>query len=432
MVSIAQCSYPACVDDMSRRRAPRSREECQALDAADPLGALRGRFSLDEGLVYLDGNSLGAMPASARARVDAVLAEEWGQGLISSWTDAGWIEAPARLGAKLAPLLGASADEVIVCDSTSVNLFKLLGAALASRPGRRVVLTEQSNFPTDVYVAEGLGELSGRGWEVRRVLRSQIEEAMSDDVGVLLLTHVDYSTGYIHDMRALTAAARGAGILTIWDLSHSAGAVPLDLGACGVDLAVGCGYKYLNGGPGAPAYIYMARRVAGSLTSPIQGWMGHARPFDFSPVYEPARGLSRFLAGTPSIIALAALEAALDAWEGVDIQALREKSTALTETFIALVDERCEGLGVEVISPRPARLRGAQVSLRHPHGYQVVRALRERGVVGDSRPPDIMRFGFAPLYTRFTDAWDAADAILDLLRTGAWSEERHALRLRVT
>jgi len=420
------------VDDMSRRRAPRSREECRGLDAADPLRALRDRFAIDDGLVYLDGNSLGPLPKAATARVAQVLGEEWGRGLVASWTDAGWIDAPTRLGARLAPLVGAAADEVIVCDSTSVNLFKLLGAALGSRPSRRVVLTEQTNFPTDVYIAEGLAEFPGGGWEVRRVLRSQLEEAMQDDVGVLLLTHVDYSTGYVHDMRALTAAARGAGILTIWDLSHSAGAMPVDLGGCGVDLAVGCGYKYLNGGPGAPAYIYMARRVAGSLTSPIQGWMGHARPFDFSPSYEPARGINRFLAGTPSIIAMAALEAALEAWEGVDLTALREKSTALTETFIALVDERCEGLGVEVISPRPARLRGAQVSLRHPHAYEVVRALRERGVVGDHRPPDIMRFGFAPLYTRFTDAWDAADAVLDLLRTEAWREERHTLRLRVT
>ncbi|GAC1579081.1 MAG: kynureninase [Candidatus Dormibacteria bacterium] len=402
------------------------------MDAADPLSGLRAKFDLDPALVYLDGNSLGALPAAAPARVQAVMREEWGRGLIRSWTDAGWIDAPARLGAMLAPLLGAAADEVVVCDSTSVNLFKVLAAALRSRPDRRVVLTEQGNFPTDMYVADGLVELAGRGWGVRRVLRSQLEAAMAEDVGVLLLTHVDYTTGYLHDMRALTAAARAAGIPTIWDRSHSAGAVPVDLGACGVDLAVGCGYKYLNGGPGAPAYIYAARPLMGSLLSPIQGWMGHARPFDFGAVYEPARGLQRFLAGTPSILAMAALEVALEVWDGVDMGQVRARSMALTETFIALVDERCSRFGVEVLSPRPARLRGSQVSLRHREGYSVVRALREQGVIGDFRPPDVMRFGFAPLYTRFTDAWDAAVALEEVLGGEAWREPRHALRLPVT
>ena len=409
IVLCAQYSYPAVVDAMTR-------DACAELDDADPLGGLRAHFQLDDSLVYLDGNSLGALPVTAAARVRQVVEEQWGRGLATSWTDAGWMEAPERIGAKLAPLLGAAADEVIVCDSTSVNLFKVLGAALASRPERRVILTEHANFPTDVHVAEGLAELSGRGWEVRRVLRGQLEDAIDEGVGVLLLTHVDYMTGYVHHMRDLTAVARAAGVMTVWDLSHSAGAMPVDLSACGVDLAVGCGYKYLNGGPGAPAYIYVSRHVRDSLVSPIHGWMGHARPFDFGAAYDPAPGPRRFLAGTPSIIAMAALEAALDLWQDVDIAAIRQKSTALTETFIALVDARCDGLGLEMISPRPARLRGSHVALRHAQAEAVLGELRRRQVVGDFRPPDVMRFGFVPMYTRFTDAWDAVDALEAVLR----------------
>ena len=421
------------MDDVApQRRAPRDRAESQALDAADPLRALRDRFDLDPKLVYLDGNSLGALPRTAARRLAEVVEKEWGRGLIRSWNDAGWIDAAARLGARLARLIGAAPDEVLCCDSTSVNLFKLLSAALGTQSERRVILTEQSNFPTDLYVAEGLAELAGRGWRVRRVLRSQLEDALGDDVAVMMLTHVDFTSGYVHDMRGLTAAAREAGVLTLWDLSHSTGALEVDLGGCGVDLAVGCGYKYLNGGPGAPAYLFVSRRLHGIVNSPLWGWMGHASPFDFSPVYSPAAGVRGFAAGTPPILAMAAMEAALDLWTDVDIRAVRQKAADLTDVFIALVDERLEGRGVEVISPRPARLRGAQVALRHPEAYAVMSALRERAVVGDTRPPDIMRFGFAPLYTRFTDAWDAVDVLLDVLSLQRWRDQRHARRLGVT
>jgi len=398
-----------------RRRAPRDRAECEGLDAIEPLRALRDQFDLDPTLVYLDGNSLGALPRSAARRVAEVVEKEWGRGLIGSWFDAGWMDAPARLGGRVAPLIGATADEVICCDSTSVNLFKLLGAALRAQPERRVILTEQSNFPTDLYIAEGLVELADRGWRVRRVLRSQLEEALDSDVAVLMLTHVDFTSGYLHDMRGLTAAARAAGVLTLWDLSHSTGAIDVDLGGCGVDLAVGCGYKFLNGGPGAPAYLFVSRRLHGLAGSPLWGWMGHADPFAFSPTYRPAPGVAGFAAGTPSILALAALEAALDLWVDVDIRVVRQKAADLTDLFIALVDQRLEGSGIELISPRPARLRGAQVALRHPRASEVMSALRQRAVIGDTRPPDIMRFGFAPLYTRFTDAWDAVDALFDVL-----------------
>ncbi|MFN2465435.1 MAG: kynureninase [Candidatus Dormibacteria bacterium] len=412
-------------------RPPRDREGCLRLDEVDELRSLRGLFDLDDSLVYLDGNSLGALPRATSPRLAEVLGREWGRGLIRSWDDAAWIDAPARLGAKIAPLIGAASDEVVVGDSTSVNLFKALGAVTAAEPRRRVILTEHNNFPTDVYVAEGLAALAGQGWRVRRVLRSQLEEALDGDVAVLLLSHVDYNTGYVHDMRGLTAAARAAGALSLWDLSHSAGALQVDLAGCGADLAVGCGYKYLNGGPGSPAYLYVSRRHHGTLRSPVWGWMGHAETFAFAPAYEPALGVGSFLAGTPPILALAALEVALDLWEGLDVRQVRARSVALTELFIALVDERCEGLEVEVLSPRPSRLRGSQVALRHPHATEVMRALRQRGVIGDSRPPDTLRFGFAPLYTRFVDAWDAVEVLVDVLRTEAWRQQAPGRPLKV-
>ncbi|MGI8607655.1 MAG: kynureninase [Candidatus Dormibacteria bacterium] len=420
------------MDDVATRRAPRDRNECLGLDQADPLAALRAEFDLGPALVYLDGNSLGALPRAVPARVADAVRREWGSGLIRSWTEAHWIEAPARVGARIAPLIGAAADEVICCDSTSVNVFKLLGAALLAQPDRHVILTELSNFPTDVYMAEGLAEMADRGWSVRRVLRSQLESALESDVAVMLLTHVDFTSGYVHDMRGLTAAARAAGVLTLWDLSHSAGALEVDLGGCGVDMAVGCGYKYLNGGPGAPAYLFVSRRLHSTVRSPLWGWMGHAQPFDFSPTYHPAPGVRGFAAGTPSILGLAALEAALEVWATVDVRLVRQKAADLTDTFLALVDERLQGFGIEVLSPRPARLRGAQVALRHPHAYAVMSALRERGVIGDTRPPDVMRFGFAPLYTRFTDAWDAVDALAEVLAGESWREPRHVRRLEVS
>lgn len=413
-------------------RAPRDRDACVRLDLAHPLRGLRDLFDLDDRAVYLDGNSLGAAPRAVADRVARVIDEEWARGLVASWNDAGWIDAPARVGAKVSRLVGAAPDEVVCCDSTSVNLFKLLGAALAVHPERRVILTEHNTFPSDVYVADGLAEVVAQGWRVRRVLRSQLQESLDKDVAVLLLSHVDHTTGYMHDMRGLTAVARAAGAVSVWDLSHSAGAVQVDLSGCGVDMALGCGYKYLNGGPGAPAYIYVSRRLHGAVRSPLWGWMGHARPFEFRPGYEPAGGVGGFLAGTPSILALTALDAALDLWDGVDIRAVRQRSLSLTETFIALVDERCEGLGVEVVSPRPARLRGSQVTLRHPGAYPVILALRGRRVIGDTRPPDLMRFGFGPLYTRLTDAWDAVDGLVDVLRTEEWRDRRFAHRPTVS
>ncbi|HEX3607698.1 MAG TPA: kynureninase [Candidatus Dormibacteraeota bacterium] len=408
------------------------RAACAALDRADPLTPLRGRFLLDVGIVYLDGNSLGALPAATPPRLAATVSEEWGRGLIRSWTQAGWIEAPRRLGDRLAPLIGAEPGEVLVADSTSVNLFKLLGAAVRARPGRRVILSHRSNFPADLYVAQGLCELLGGACELRTVAPGELAAALDEDVAVLMVTHVDYATGEVQDMAALSAAARDRGALSLWDLSHSAGALPVDLAGSGADLAVGCGYKYLNGGPGAPAFLYVPRRLQETIRSPLRGWMGHAEPFAFEPGHRHAAGIEGFLCGTPPILGMAALEAALELWSEVDIEAVRAKSMRLGDLLIRLVDERCPGLGLSVASPRDATRRGSQVSLRHPRGYGVVRALIDRGVIGDFRTPDIVRLGLAPLYVRHVDIWDAVDALVDVLTSGAHERPEYAVRAAVT
>jgi len=412
---------------------PLTREDLLAFDRDDPLAHVRDEFDINPDVVYLDGNSLGVPPRGVAQRVAAVIEEEWRGGLIRSWNAAGWIDAPARVGAKLARMLGADGDEVVVADSTSVNLFKLLTAALRTRPGRHVVLTEDANFPTDLYIADGVASLlRSEGVSVRRVPRERLPDALDDSVAVLYLTHAHYTTGRLHDMRALTEAAHRVGALALWDLSHSAGAVPVDLHAADADLAVGCGYKYLNGGPGAPAYLFVARRLQESLEAVLPGWMGHAAPFEFSATYRPASGVLRHLCGTPPIISLAALEVAVDLWLRIDMTAVRSKSMRLCDLFIALVDERCAAHGFEVVSPRDATVRGWQVSLRHDEGYAIMQALIDRGVIGDFRAPDVMRFGFAAPYTRHVDVWDAVDALCVVMERGLWREPRYATRAAVT
>jgi len=361
-----------------------------------------------------------------------VVGEEWGRGLIRSWNDAGWIEAPRRLGDKVAGLIGAEAGEVLVADSTSVNLFKLLAGAVRARPGRSVILSHADNFPADLYVAQGLCELLDGGCELRTVAPAELAGALDADVAVLMVTHVDYATGAVQDMAALSAAARGCGALSLWDLSHSTAALPVDLGGCGADLAVGCGYKYLNGGPGAPAFLYVARRLQETIRSPLRGWMGHAEPFAFEPGHRHAPGVQGFLCGTPPILGMAALEAALDLWLEVDLDAVRAKSVRLGDLLIRLVDERCAGLGLTVASPREGARRGSQVALRHPDGYRVVRALIDRGVVGDFRSPDIVRLGLAPLYLRHVDVWDAVETLREVLATRAHDRPEYAVRAAVT
>lgn len=409
-----------------------SREALAARDASDPLAHLRAHFALPEGVIYLDGNSLGPLMVGVRERVRQVVEREWGEGLIRSWNNADWIGLAQRVGGKIAPLIGAAADEVIVADSTSINLFKLLVAALRLRPGRRVILSERGNFPTDLYVAEGMARLRDSECQLRSVERTAIEAALDQSVAVLMLTEVDYRTGERHDVARLTQLAHDAGALVLWDLSHSVGALPIDLTRAHADLAVGCGYKYLNGGPGAPAFLFVARRWHAEIEPVITGWMGHVRPFAFDTSFAPAPGLARLLSGTPPVIALSALDAALDGFEGVTMRAVREKSVALSELFIALVEAQCSEFGFTLASPRVSEHRGSQVSFRHVNGYPIMQALVERGVIGDFRAPDIMRFGFAPLYLRFVDVWDSASALRDVVASGVWREARFARVATVT
>jgi kynureninase len=395
---------------------PTSRAACEALDAADPLAFARARFTLPDGIIYLDGNSLGALPADAPARLAEVTSREWGEGLIRSWNDAAWINLPVTLGAAIAPLLGAAPDTVIACDSVSVNLFKLAGAALALRPDRRTILIEADDFPTDAYVMAGLARLTGARLEV--VPRADLAAALNPDVALLLLTHTHYATGAVHDMAAMTAAAHAAGTLTLWDLSHSAGALALRLDPDGADFAVGCGYKYLNGGPGAPAFAYVAERHWPALAPPLTGWMGHADPFAFAPDYAPAPGVRRLLAGTPPILAMAALASGIATFTGIEMAMAEAKSAALVRSFAAMVTAYCPGVRVET----PAGRHGCQLVLHHPEGRRIMAALIARGVIGDFRPPDRLRFGFPALYTRFVDVWDAAATLAEVLATKSWRE----------
>jgi kynureninase len=409
-----------------------TRAACATLDAADPLAAWRERFALPEGVIYLDGNSLGPLPTATEALIQDVVRRQWGEDLITSWNKHGWVDLPQRLGAKIARLIGAKPHEVIVADSTSVNLFKLLAAALGLRPDRHVVVSERGNFPTDLYVAQGLQDLLGERMTLRLVSSEELDAALDEHTALLMLTHVDYRTGRMHDMARLTRAAHEAGALALWDLAHSAGAVPVDLNAAGADLAVGCGYKYLNGGPGAPAFLHVAERWHEQARQPITGWFSHDRPFAFEREYQPAPGIARFLAGTPPILSLTALEAGVDLLLQVDQRALRQKAMALTDTFMRLVDERCAGFGLSIASPRAAAERGAQVALRHPEGYPIVQALIARGVIGDFRAPDLLRFGFAPLYVRFVDVWDAVDALCAVMTEGSWDQPAFKRRAAVT
>ena len=408
-----------------------SRDDCAALDRDDPLAGRRALFDLPEGLIYLDGNSLGALPRAVAAQVARTVEAEWGRDLIRSWNTAGWIDLPARVGAAISPLIGAAPHEVIACDSTSINVFKLAAAALQMRPGRRVIVSEPGNFPTDLYMLQGLAQMLG-DVELRVVEPDRLEAALDEDVALLLLTQVHYKSGRLHDMARLTAKAHAAGALALWDLSHSAGALQVELNACGADLAVGCGYKYLNGGPGAPAFAFVAERHHQTFRSPLSGWMGHAQPFAFVDDYRPAQGIARALCGTPQVIGMVALEAALTAFDDLDMYQLRAKSQHLGDLFLRLVDERCAGMGLEVACPRDAKLRGSQVSLRHPSGYAIVQALIARDVVGDFRAPDILRFGFAPLYLRHVDVWDAVEHLVQVMASGEWREDRFNQMAAVT
>ncbi len=418
------------------QQPPTDRQAALGLDAADPLAFARERFRLPDGLIYLDGNSLGALPRAVPEHLRRVVTEEWGESLIRSWNDADWIGLPARLGARIAPLVGARPQEVIVADSTSLNLFKLLIGGLALRPERRTVLTEAGNFPTDRYMVEGACALLGRGHRCR-ALEGAVDEAaviaaIDEDTALLVLTQVDYRSGRKLDLARVTAAAHERGAIVLWDLAHSAGAFAVDLGAADADLAVGCGYKYLNGGPGAPAFLYVAQRWQEAIQPALPGWMGHAEPFRLEAGYRPAPGLRRQLAGTPPVLALAALEAALGVWEGVDLATLTAKGRRLTADFIALAEARLGPEAGHLVTPRADEGRGSQVCFAHPDAFAVMQALIAAGVVGDFREPDILRFGFAPLYIRHVDVWDAVDRWAAVMGSGAHRDSRFAHRGAVT
>ncbi len=443
--------------------------DARALDAADSIASYRGLFALPPGVIYLDGNSLGALPLGTASRMGEVIRKEWGEGLIRSWNPkvnggADWIGLPQKVGAMIAPLIGAQPHEVIACDSTSVNLFKLISAALLLRPARKIILSEPGNFPTDLYMIAGL-EAQGLA-ERRLAARDGLEAALDKDVALLLLTHVHYKTGAMHDMARLTRAAHEAGALVLWDLSHSAGAVPVDLNGCDADFAVGCGYKYLNGGPGAPAFTYVAQKHLSGVSQPLTGWMGHAAPFAFTDDYAPAPGIERMLAGTPPVLGLAALEEGVRIIARIGVDRLWAKSRALSEflrTCIAQVQpsplqgkgrsrEAAEGEGevalqpplptlppegerafsLEFISPDDPHRRGSQLSFRHPEAYAICQALIARGVIGDFRDPDILRLGLAPAYIRFEDCWNAASALGEVLASGEWQRDEFSQRAAVT
>ncbi len=422
-----------------------TRERCAERDRADPLGALRDAFVLPPDVVYLDGNSLGALPRATAARVGRAVEAEWGEGLIRSWNTAGWIDLAQRVGDRIGRLVGARPGEVGVGDSTSVNLYKVLSVAASiagvDAPTRRTIVSERGNFPTDLYIAESVARQHGLA--LRLVDSADgLAAAIDDSLAVLMLTQVDYRTGRLHDMAAVTRAAHAAGALVVWDLAHSAGALPVDLNAADADFAVGCGYKYLNGGPGAPAFVWahprhLDRLDGRSIRQPLTGWLGHAAPFEFTPDYRPAPGIRQFVCGTPPVLSMTALDCGLEVFDRLDavggMPALRAKSLALGTLFIELVETRCAGHGLSLVTPRDESLRGSQASFAHADaGYAVMQALIARGVIGDFRAPDVLRFGFTPLYTRFVDVWDAVEICRQVLESGEWREARFHQRAAVT
>ncbi|HYE87258.1 MAG TPA: kynureninase [Vicinamibacterales bacterium] len=421
-----------------------TRADCAAEDARDPLAPLRAQFALDridaDRIIYLDGNSLGVLPKAAISRLREVVEMEWGVGLIRSWNSAGWIDLSQRIGDKIGRLIGAGPGEISVADSTSVNLFKALSAGVEMNRGRSRILSERNNFPTDLYIAETFAR--DRGLELTLVDHDQIISHLDDRTAILLLTHASYRTGRMYDMASVTRAAHDKGVVTIWDLAHTAGSVPVDLNGARADIAVGCGYKYLNGGPGAAAFIWVrpdhvARMDRDRWRQPLSGWLGHAAPFAFSPTYEPAAGMARFICGTPPVLSMAALECGVDSLLAAEptggMTAIRAKSIALTDLFMRLVDDRCANHGFTIVTPRDPEQRGSQVSIStNEDGYAIMQALIAKGVIGDFRPPDILRFGFTPLYTRFVDVWDAADRLSAVMTSGEWRDQRFAVRAAVT
>ena len=410
---------------------PITREICADWDAVDSLAHVRDRFAISEPL-YLDGNSLGVLPKNVPPRLAQTVENEWGRGLIRSWNQADWIRLPQTIGDAIAPLLGAGLEDVVVADSTSINLFKLLASAVRLRPGRTRVLTEESNFPSDVYMMEGLADISQTALRIDAVPGEELLSAIDDSTAVVCVTHVNYRTGRMHDLVEITRAAHDAGALMLWDLAHSAGAMPLDLVASNADMAVGCGYKFFNGGPGAPSFLYVHPRLQSEVRHPLQGWLGHAAPFDFEPTYRPADGINRHICGTPPVLSMVALAGALEAFAQLDMQAVRAKANRMAELIIHRFDSVLAHHGFELVTPRKASERGSQISFSHPDAYAICQALIEHGVIGDYREPNLLRFGLTPLYTRFVDIWDAMEILERVMESRIFEEPRFNERAYVT
>lgn len=419
-----------------------TREACVAADESDPLASFRDRFELPEGVIYLDGNSLGPRPKGALERATDVITREWGQDLIASWNTAGWFDLPVTIGKKIGRLLGndpetGAGGSCVVTDTTSINLFKALGAAIHIQkeraPERKVIISERDNFPTDLYMTEGLIELLDQGYELKLIDDAdELSHVMGNDTAIVLLTHVNYRTGYLWDIAGTTAAIQQAGALAIWDLCHSVGSVPVNLPAANVDFAIGCTYKYLNAGPGAPAFIWVADRHVPNAKQPLSGWWGHKKPFDMAASYEPADGDRRFLSGTQPIVSLSMVETGIDVHLDADMDAVRKKSLELTSLFIALVEERIPNHPLTLVTPREEEFRGSHVSIRHPEGFAVMKALIAEGVIGDYREPEVLRFGIAPLYVGYADIWDAVETLRRVLDEELWRQEAFQIRGAVT
>jgi kynureninase len=407
-----------------------TRDDCLALDRDDMMAPLRSEFILDDSLIYLDGNSLGPVSKAAQARVRETIDHEWAQSLVRGWGE-GWMDAPTRLGDRLAPLIGARSGEVLVADTLTILLAKLIGGALDQRPSRHVVLTDVVNFHSDIYIVEAMAKRAGRPVVVRAIERSTLDAELNEDVALVMLTHVDFRSGEMLDLEGITTKVHNVGALMLWDFAHSTGAVPLDVTGANVDFAAGCGYKYLNGGPGAPAFMYVRESWHGILENPFSGWLGHARPFNFERDYEPAKGMQAFVTSSPSIIAMASLEGALEIWDRVTIDQVRSKSVAMTDLFMDLVEQRQPGV-FNVVTPLEHSLRGSQVALQHDEAYGIIQALIERNVIGDFRAPDICRFGFTPLYLRFVDVFDAVEHLVEVMNSNLHRDPRFAVRKAVT
>lgn len=416
------------------------RTTCEQRDQNDPLRSYREKFILPPETIYLDGNSLGARTKGAAERAQEVIADEWGTGLIRSWNTAGWFDLPGKLGDTVSKIVGGGAGSTVVTDSTSINLFKAASAALkmqaADSPDRRVILTQRENFPSDIYMLQGLAEQLGHGYEVRLVDDAEVTagfpNTMTDEVALVVLTHVNYRTGRLFDMSSTTSAIHAGGAMVIWDLCHSAGALEIDLAGSGADMAIGCTYKFLNGGPGSPAFIWVAEALQNRFTQPLSGWWSHAKPFEMAPEYAPADGIRRFLTGTQPIISMSVAELGLNIASEVDMAAVRQKSLQLSDLFIDLVESRLSEHPIEIVTPREHAHRGSQVSITHPEGFAIMSALIERGIIGDYREPSVLRFGLTPLYVGFTEVWDTVEALRDILDNRTWDAPEHKVRGAVT